>query len=308
MTSAGGGAATEARGGVGPIVVAGGDDRAVLRTLRRFARKQPLGMASLVVLALVVVTALLANVIAPYDPLRPAPIERLQGPALSHPFGTDEIGRDVMSRVIYGSRVSLIVGFATVAIAVGAGSLVGLVSGFVGGRTDLLIQRVLDALIAIPALILAIAVAGILGAGTLKSVVPIAVAIMPINARVVRSTVLSIRERQYVEAARSTGATARRVMLRHVMPNTLAPVFVLASVWLGNAIIIEASLSFLGLGTPPPSPSWGNMLSRSGRAYLEQAPWIAIFPGLAITVTVLAVNLFGDALRDVLDPRMRGSS
>lgn len=269
----------------------------------RFARKQPLGMASLLLLAVVVLTAVLADVIAPYDPLRPTPIDRLQGPSLSHPFGTDEIGRDVLSRVIHGSRVSLIVGFATVAVAVGAGSLVGLVSGFVGGATDMFIQRVLDSLIAIPALILAIAVAGILGPGTLKSVVPIAIAIMPINARVVRSTVLSIRERQYVEAARSTGGTGMRVMMRHVLPNTLAPVFVLASVWLGNAIIIEASLSFLGLGSPPDQPSWGRSVA-NGRDYLNNAWWISTMPGLALSLVVLAVGLFGDRLRDYLDPRI----
>ncbi|MQA00859.1 MAG: ABC transporter permease subunit [Dehalococcoidia bacterium] len=277
-----------------------------LRPIGRFAKTQPMGFACVVVLILVVLVAVFADVIVPYDPLIPAPLERLQGPSLAHPFGTDEIGRDVMSRVIHGSRVSLLVGFTTVGVAVGLGGLIGLISGFVGNWTDMIIQRVMDSLIAIPALILAIAVASILGAGTLKSIVPIAIAIIPINARVVRSIVLSIREQQYVEAARATGCTTLRIMARHVLPNTLAPVFVLASIWLGNAIIIEASLSFLGLGTPPPDPSWGNMLSRAGRAYLEQAPWIAIFPGLAITITVLAVNLFGDAMRDTLDPRMRG--
>lgn len=278
------------------------------RVVTRFARRQPLGFVSLLVVLMVVVAAASASVIAPYDPLAPTIADRLQGPSSAHLFGTDEIGRDVLSRVLYGSRVSLLVGFTTVAVSVGFGLLIGVVSGFVGGTTDLVVQRLLDALMAIPALILALTVATLLGAGTIRSIMPIAVAIIPINARVVRSTVLSLRERNFVEAAAATGATPLRVMVRHVVPNTLAPVFVLASIWLGNAIIIEASLSFLGLGTPPPSPSWGNMLSGSGRAYLEQAPWIALFPGLAITITVLAVNLFGDALRDVLDPRMRGSS
>lgn len=296
--------ATESKAGSLPV---GAPSAPRFRAITRFIRKQPLGFACILTLAAVVLTAVFADVIAPHDPLRPAPATRLQAPSLAHPFGTDEIGRDVMSRVIHGSRVSLMVGFTTVAIAVGIGGLIGLVGGYLGGWTDLALQRVMDSLIAIPALILAIAVASILGAGTFKSIVPIAIAIIPSNARIVRSVVLSIREQQYVEAGRAIGSTPLRIMARHIMPNTLAPVFVLASIWLGNAIIIEASLSFLGLGTPPPSASWGNMLSLAGRAYMEQAPWIAIFPGLAITVTVLAVNLFGDALRDVLDPRMRGS-
>jgi ABC-type dipeptide/oligopeptide/nickel transport system permease subunit len=171
---------------------------------------------------------------------------------------------------------------------------------------DTVVQRILDSIMSIPALILAITVASVMGGGTVNTIVPIAIIIIPTNARVIRSTVLSLKGRQFIEAAEVVGCSSMRIMFRHILPNTLAPVFVLASVWLGNAIIIEASLSFLGLGTPPPNPSWGNMLSGAGRAYLESAPWIAIFPGLAITLVVLALNLLGDGLRDALDPRLRG--
>jgi peptide/nickel transport system permease protein len=279
---------------------------AVVRSFTRFARNQPLAFVSLLVFVVVALAALFAPWVAPYDPLRPAPVDRLQGPSADHWFGTDDLGRDVFSRVIYGSRVSMIVGIVTVAVGVGAGIVIGISSAYVGGMFDAIVQRILDSVMSIPGLILAIAISGVLGAGTLNSIVPIAILIIPINARVVRSSVLSIKERQFIEAATVIGASDRRIMARHVFPNTLAPVFVLASIWLGNAIIIEASLSFLGLGTPPPNPSWGNMLSGAGRAYLERAPWLAIFPGLAITVVVLAMNLLGDGLRDALDPRLRG--
>lgn len=280
--------------------------RRYVSVIRRFARTQPLGFVSALVFLAVVVLALGADVLAPYDPLAPNIVERLQGPSSAHWFGTDDIGRDVLSRVIYGSRVSLLVGISTVIIGVGLGTTVGIGSGFLGGVTDVVVQRFLDALMSIPGLILALTVASVLGAGTMNSILPIAVVIIPINARVVRSVTLSLKERQFVEASIVAGCSSFRVMWRHVLPNTLAPVFVLASIWLGNAIIIEASLSFLGLGTPPPDPSWGNMLSGSGRAYLERAPWIAIFPGLAITTVVLSMNLLGDSLRDALDPRLRG--
>lgn len=278
----------------------------LLTTVKRFARYQPLGFASALVFLAVIVLALGADILAPYDPLAPSIIDRLQGPSADHWFGTDDIGRDVLSRVIYGSRVSLLVGISTVVIGVGFGTVIGIFSGFFGGSTDVIVQRFLDALMSIPGLILALTVASVLGAGTMNSILPIAVVIIPINARVVRSVTLSLKERQFVEASIVAGCSSFRVMWRHILPNTLAPVFVLASIWLGNAIIIEASLSFLGLGTPPPDPSWGNMLSGSGRAYLERAPWIAIFPGLAITTVVLSMNLLGDSLRDALDPRLRG--
>lgn len=275
------------------------------RTLK-FAQRNPLGAAGLLIIVVLVVSAVLAPLIAPYDPLLPYPIERLSGPSIDHFFGTDDIGRDVFSRIVYGGRVSLQVGLLTVVVGTTIGGILGLVSGYFGGWFDIITQRLLDSFQSIPGLLLALVVAAVIGAGTLNTIFPIAVVIIPVNARVVRSSVLSIREHAYIEAARVLGCDDQRILWRHILPNVTAPILILASIYIGNAIIIEASLSFLGLGTTPPTPSWGNMLSSQGRTYLEQAPWLAIFPGLAITLTVLAFNLFGDALRDTWDPRLRG--
>ena len=272
----------------------------------RFARRNPLGAVAACVILVLVLTAVLAPLVAPYNPLLPNPIDRLQAPSAAHLFGTDDIGRDVFSRVIYGGRVSLEVGVLTVLLGTVLGAAIGLISGFWSGRADIVVQRVLDSIQSIPGLLLALVVAAVIGAGTINTIFPIAVILIPINARVVRSSVLSVREHQYIEAARLLGCTNGRIMLRHILPNVVAPILILSSIYIGNAIIVEASLSFLGLGTSPPTPSWGNMLSGQGRTYMEQAPWLAIFPGLAITVTVLSFNLLGDALRDTWDPRLRG--
>jgi peptide/nickel transport system permease protein len=281
-----------------------------LAGMGRFARQNPLGAAAALVILLLVFSAVFAPLVAPYDPLVPDPINRLARPSLAQPFGTDDIGRDVFSRVVYGGRVSLEVGILTVLLGTLAGSTIGLVSGYWSGWADIVVQRLLDSLQSIPGLLLALVVAAVIGTGTKwginLAVVPIAVILIPINARVVRSAVLSVREQTYVEAARVLGCPDRRIMLHHILPNVAAPILILASVYIGNAIIVEASLSFLGLGTAPPTPSWGNMLSGQGRTYMEQAPWLAIFPGLAITLTVLSFNLLGDALRDTFDPRLRG--
>ena len=278
----------------------------VLAVLARFARRNPLGAAGGIVIVLLLVTAVFAPLVAPYDPLVPAPLDRLKGPSGAHLFGTDDIGRDVFSRVVYGGRVSLQVGISTVLVGTLIGAGIGLVSGFFSGWADILVQRLLDSIQSIPGLLLALVVAAVIGAGTINTIFPIAVILIPINARVVRSAVLSVREHQYIEAARVLGCADPRIMLRHVLPNVVAPILILSSIYIGNAIIIEASLSFLGLGTSPPTPSWGNMLSGQGRTYMEQAPWLALFPGLAITLTVLSFNLLGDALRDTWDPRLRG--
>jgi peptide/nickel transport system permease protein len=283
-----------------------GTQHSALSTAWRFARRNPLGAAAACVITVLVVTAVLAPLVAPYDPLMPIPLDRLQAPSAVHWFGTDDIGRDVFSRVVYGGRVSLEVGILTVALGTLVGAAIGLLSGYFSGWADTIVQRVLDALQSIPGLLLALVVAAVIGAGTLNTIFPIALILIPINARVVRSTVLSVREHQYIEAARVLGCADGRIMLRHILPNVAAPILILASIYLGNAIIVEASLSFLGLGTPPPTPSWGNMLSGQGRTYLEQAPWLAVFPGLAITITVLSFNLLGDALRDTWDPKLRG--
>lgn len=289
-----------------PVWVASERRTRPLAALLKFARRNPLGAIALVLIVVLVVTAVFAPLVATHDPLFPDAINRLAGPSGAHYFGTDDIGRDVFSRVVYGGRVSLQVGILTVLLGTLVGSAIGLISGYFSGWADIVVQRLLDSIQSIPGLLLALVVASVIGAGTTNTIFPIAVILIPINARVVRSAVLSVREHQYIEAARVLGGSNRRIMLRHVLPNVMAPILILGSIYIGNAIIVEASLSFLGLGTPPPTPSWGGMLSGQGRTYMEQAPWLAIFPGLAITLTVLSFNLLGDALRDAWDPKLRG--
>ena len=268
-------------------------------------KRKPLGIVSAALIALLVFTGIFANVLAPYDPLWAQPEIRLARPSWEHPFGTDVIGRDVLSRVIYGSRISLWVGLLAVGIGTFGGMIIGLVSGYWEGWLDLGLQRVMDALMAIPALILALAIVSVLTPSTTNAMLAIAVVIIPGNSRIVRGAVLSAKQNPYVEAAQALGCRHLRIIASHILPNVTAPILIIASIWLGNAILIEASLSFLGLGTQPPTPSWGLMLSSTGRAFMEQAPWLAIFPGLAISLAVLGFNLFGDTLRDAWDPKLR---
>ena len=268
-------------------------------------KRKPLGMASAALIALLVFTAIFANVLAPYDPLSAQPEIRLARPSWEHPFGTDDIGRDVLSRVLYGSRISLWVGLLAVGIGTFAGMIIGLVSGYWEGWLDLGLQRVMDALMAIPGLILALAIVSVLTPSTTNAMLAIAVVIIPGNSRIVRGAVLSAKQNPYVEAAQALGCRHLHIIASHILPNVTAPILIIASIWLGNAILIEASLSFLGLGTQPPTPSWGLMLSSTGRAFMEQAPWLAIFPGMAISLAVLGFNLFGDTLRDAWDPKLR---
>ena len=275
--------------------------------LARVAMNKPVGAVSAVVIVVMVLSGVFADFISPFDPLEAHVRDRLQGPSLTYWMGTDNLGRDVFSRVVHGARISLLIAIPAVILGVGAGSIIGIISGYLGGWFDLLVQRVLDASQAIPSLILALAVIAVLGAGIDKVIYVIAFIAVPWNGRVVRGSVLSIKENQYIDAARSVGAGNLRIMFRHILPNVVAPILVLVSVLLGAAIIIEASLSFLGLGVPPPAPSWGGMLSSEGRAHMERAPTLALFPGLAISVVVLAFNLLGDTLRDIWDPRLRGS-
>ena len=275
--------------------------------LGRVTRNKPVGTVSAVVIIVMVLSGIFADVIAPFDPLEAHVRDRLQGPSLTYWMGTDNLGRDVFSRVAHGARTTLLIAIPAVILGVGAGSIIGIISGYLGGWFDLLVQRLLDASQAIPSLILALAVIAVLGAGVDKVIYVIAFIAVPWNGRVVRGSVLSIKENQYIDAARSVGAGNLRIMFRHILPNVVAPILVLVSVLLGAAIIIEASLSFLGLGVPPPEPSWGGMLSREGRSFMERAPTLALFPGLAISVVVLAFNLLGDTLRDIWDPRLRGS-
>lgn len=274
------------------------------------ARRKPLGAASALVILVLLVVALLAPLLAPRDPYalnlneRGLPI-RMQGPTASFPLGTDPLGRDVLSRIIYGARVSLVVGFASVLIGTVVGTGLGLVSGYWEGQLDYVIQRGVDTTMAIPGIVLALAVMSVLGQSLTNIVLVIALVIAPGASRVVRAAVLAVKQATFVDAAHALGASPARIVSRHVLPNVFAPILVIATVWLGNAIVIEAALSFLGLGTPPPTPTWGAMLSGEGRRNLETAPYLAIFPGVAISVVVLAFNMLGDALRDLLDPQLR---
>ncbi len=268
-------------------------------------RRKPLGAVSAAVLVTLVLTAIFADVLAPFDPVETRPEIRLQAPSWAHAFGTDDIGRDVLSRVIYGARISLWVGLLAVGIGTFAGMIIGLLCGYCEGRLDLILQRVMDAIQAIPGLVLALAIVSVLKPNTTNAMLAIAIVIIPGNSRIVRGAVLSTKQNRYVEAAHAIGCRHPRIILSHILPNVTAPILVIASIWLGNAILIEATLSFLGLGTQPPTPSWGLMLSSTGRAFMEQAPWLAIFPGLAISLAVLGFNLFGDTLRDAWDPKLR---
>ena len=254
--------------------------------------------------------AVSAPLIAPFDPYelnlteQGLPI-RQQAPNGEFLFGTDALGRDVLSRIIYGARVSLMVGFMSVALGTGVGTAIGLASGYWGGKVDEVLQRIVDTFMAFPGIVLALAVIAVLGQSLMNIILVIAIVIAPGTSRVIRGAVLAIKENVYIDAARSIGASDLRIVIRHVLPNVFAPVIIIATVWVGNAIVIEAALSFLGLGTPPPTPTWGGMLAGEGQRNLENAPWLAIFPGLAISIVVLSFNMLGDALRDVLDPRLR---
>lgn len=276
------------------------------RKARRLLRAQPLGAAGLVVIVVLVLMAALAPLIAPYDPTS-IESRSLQAPSAEHWFGTDDKGRDVLSRVIHGSRTSLQVGIIATFVGVTGGALVGLISGYFGGWLDTIFQRLMDSLQAFPTLILALIMVAVVGASIVNLMIVVGIAIIPGVGRIIRSVVLSEKQNQYVEASRSTGATTQRIIFRHILPNLAAPIIVIATSLLAAAILVEASLSFLGLGTPPPTPSWGGDLSGQARRYFTHAPWMAIFPGAAISLVVLGFNLLGDALRDVLDPRLRGS-
>ena len=271
------------------------------------ARRKPLGVVALFIILLVIFAAVFADLIAPYDPLKTDPVHRLLFPTPSHPLGTDNLGRDVLSRIIHGARVSLWVGFLATFIGTGAGALIGMASGYLGGKLDLAVQRFVDAFQAVPGLILALVLISVFGPSVTNAIIAIAIVIAPSDSRVVRGATLATRTNPYVEAAQVVGCRDLRILFRHIAPNVLAPIIVLASVRFAQAILIEASLSFLGLGAPPPQPSWGNMLSGAGRQYMEQVPTLALFPGIAIAMTTLAFNLLGDTLRDIFDPRLRGT-
>ncbi|HEX2174938.1 MAG TPA: ABC transporter permease [Nocardioidaceae bacterium] len=265
-----------------------------------------LAVFSLLMLALLVVAALFGSLLAPYGPNEVAVENRLQGPSGAYWLGTDELGRDVLSRVVLGASVSLQVGFVAVGIALFAGVPLGLVAGYYGHLVDDAVMRSMDVLFAFPAILMAIAVLAILGPGTTNAMIAVGIVYTPIFARITRASVLTVREEVYVRAARASGASDLRILRLHVLPNVAAPIIVQTSVSLAFAILSEAALSFIGLGAQPPRPSWGRMLA-DGRGFIEQAWWIGFFPGLAIFLTVLSFNLLGDALRDALDPRQRSA-
>ena len=279
----------------------------MLGGLRRLARQSPTTVFWAIVAAAIVLVAILAPVIAPADPLAANFRMMSRPPGETAWFGTDQVGRDVLSRVIHGSQTSLMVAAAAVLFGTTSGALWGLACGYFGGRFDLISQRVIEFMQAFPDLILAMAIAMALGAGTWTVILAIAITRIPFGGRVIRSVVLSVKEMPFVEAARGLGASHLRLMLRHILPQCIAPFLILATAHLGVAIIIEASLGFLGVGIPPPMPTWGNMLADSLNAGLVPPWWLVLFPGLAITLTVLAFNLLGDGIRDMLDPRLRGS-
>ncbi len=278
--------------------------RSPFRVAMRKLIRHPQGIIGGIVVIAVVACAIFAPVFAPYDPDVINVPARLEGPSAEHLFGTDHLGRDVLSRVIFGSRASVLAGFVATSIAVVFGTLFGMLAGYLQGPVDSVIMRVTDALLAFPNLVLMIAFAAVFGAGLGWAMVAIGISSIPNFVRLVRGQILSLRSREFVEASRGIGANHMRVALLHILPNIFAPIIVWSSLTVGGAILAESALSFLGLGTQPPTASWGSMVNQ-GNQYLRLAPWSAIFPGAAIFVTVIGVNLFGDALRDMGDSRMK---
>jgi peptide/nickel transport system permease protein len=276
-----------------------------ISAVSNFVRRRPLGAVGAAIILAMAVLAATANLIAPFDPLATDYGAMLSAPSRDHWLGTDAYGRDVLSRMIYGSRTALMVGLGASLLGAVFGSLIGVASAYFGGRVDLVVQRIMDVFFAFPVIILALAVVAILGTGVGNVILAIAAPMIPRCARVVRSSALSVREMPYVDAARASGYGHGRIILRHMLPNVMAPILIMATAFLGEAILLEASLSFLGLGVTEPTAAWGLMLRGAAVEFAETAPWMAFFPGLAISLAVFGFNLFGDSLRDALDPRLR---
>jgi len=276
-----------------------------LETTFRFTRQRPLGAVGAAIIGIMIAAAVLAGFVAPYDPLATDYATMLQAPSSFHWFGTDSFGRDVLTRIIYGSRTALWIGFASSFLGATLGALIGVTSAYFGGKIDLVLQRFMDLLLSFPLIILALVVVSLLGSGMTNVIFAITVPMVPRCALVLRSSALTLREMPFVEAARALGFGPMRIILRHMLPNVMAPYLIMLTAFLGQAILLEASLSFLGLGVAEPQAAWGLMLRGAAVEFAERAPWMAIYPGLAISLSVFAFNLLGDSLRDALDPKLR---
>jgi peptide/nickel transport system permease protein len=290
-----------------PVLTAEPDQakRGLWRTIATFCQRQPLGTFGMALVIIVAVAGLGANLIAPYTPTANDFAAMTEAPSWAHWLGTDQFGRDMLSRIIFGARTALLVGLSSALVGGVTGLVLGVGSAYFGGMIDMILQRVLDVLMAFPLIIMALAVVAIFGTGVQNVIIAITVPLIPRCARVVRSSALAIREIPYVDAARACGFGHTRIILRHMVPNVVAPFLIMITAFVGQAILAEAALSYLGLGVQEPVPAWGLMLQGGAEEYASTAPWIAVFPGLAIMLSVLGINLFGDALRDELDPKLR---
>ena len=273
----------------------------------RLLHDKPVGAAAAMVFLVFVFAGLFAQLLAPYGFNEISMLERLNAPSWKHPFGTDNLGRDMFSRCLYGAQISVIIGLTAAALATLISVVIGTLTGYLGGRFDMVVQRIVDAYMSFPELVILIAVVSVVGPGMFQIIGVLSLVLGIGGSRIIRSAVVSARENMYVHAAQSIGASTQRVLWRHLLPNIMPPIIVLFTTRVGAVILVESGLSFLGLGVPPPAPTWGGLLSGAGRTYMFQGPWLALAPGRCLTVVVYATNVFGDALRDLLDPRMRGS-
>jgi len=280
---------------------------ATMKFIGRLFREKPLGAAGAVIFLVFLFCGLFADILAPYGYNQISPINRLKPPSWQFLFGTDNLGRDVFSRCLYGAQLSVIIGFCAAGLATIVSVVIGVVSGYIGGRFDMIVQRMVDAWMSFPDLIVLIVVVSVVGPGLLPIILVLGLLLGIGGSRIIRGATISVRENMYVTATQSMGASTFRILFRHILPNVMAPVIILFTTRVGFVILAESGLSFLGLGVPPPAPTWGGMLSGSGRTYMLQGPWLALAPGLCLTFVVYATNVFGDALRDLLDPRMRGT-